>query len=313
MSTSRLSIQPVVASSPADGVTSDTDLSSLSDTALNSVICFSFRLMFRSVALDIFRDGVKRLQIIESWILVELAKNGRLEQPFALDQLFTVSNAKTAVDRYLEMEFWRQEWDISVAWDAFRRALLWARNIADEKTVDNPHSVAFRYLAAEVKHMDLLQYVPPADEVPHASLFDKIESGKMTGVWKMEKGWKIKIQTAFDLFHTQLTTSLSTLAQADSLTPSFTYFLQCHPNPYHLINRPSPTEAPDSSLAFTELSQDEYDDQITVWRRFCFEGGHQRGGKRFIEKKRAYDEYQMHLKNGLQMHLKNALEQKRQS
>jgi hypothetical protein len=244
MASSKMAITPPIPSPTTDGVATSYTASPYSfDTILNSFLCSCFRLSFKDATLDFFRGFVKEHQIVESWILVELGRNGRSEQPLALDQLFTVSNAKSAADRYLEMEFWRQEWDIKVASIIFKVALSIARKIADGETLANPGAAGGKISALELKNMDSLRYIRKAEVVPHAILFDKIQSGNMTGVWKVEKGWKIKIQTAFDLFHTQLTTSLSTLAQADSLTPSFTYFVKCHPNPYHLLNLPSQREA----------------------------------------------------------------------
>jgi hypothetical protein len=284
MATSSLTVEALISGPPTDEVTPND-----SDTALNSFICSHFRVFFKYAALDRLGEWLKKAEIVESWILVELGKNARLEQPLALDQLFTISNAKRAVDRYLEMESWGGEWDMTAAFIMFRFALSAARQHVDKMTKDPD---ILRSLAvADIGHMEMLQSIQKADVVPQAVLFDRIEAGKMTGVWKMEKGWKIKLQTAFELFHTQLATQLIALIQAESLISSFTYFLQCHPNPYRLISLPSPTEAADPSRTFPKLSKDEYDDEIKIFARYCVEGGHQRANKRFIEKERAYDGY----------------------
>lgn len=222
--------------------------------------------------------------MIESWILIELGRNGRLEQPLALDQLFTISNAKSAVDRYLEMEFWENELDLRFAFAVFRLALSMAGESADVVgTITDGSDKAHHLFPAIFQNIRWLRSIRSDAVVPHVELYDHIESGKKRGMWKTEKDWRIKIQTAFDLFHTQLTTSVITLAEAESLTPAFTYFILCHPNPYRLVNRPSPTEAADPSFTFNKLSEDEYDKEIETFALYCAQGGHQRAGKQFEE------------------------------
>jgi hypothetical protein len=234
-------------SSPAPYSSPDTatsvrnnESSSTSICMLNSLIISCFRLAYNDYALSYFKTSLRVGQVIESWILIELGRNGRLEQPLALDQLFTISNAKSAVDRYLEMEFWENELDLRFAFAVFRLALSMAGESADVVgTITDGSDKAHHLFPAIFQNIRWLRSIRSDAVVPHVELYDHIESGKKRGMWKTEKDWRIKIQTAFDLFHTQLTTSVITLAEAESLTPAFTYFILCHPNPYRLVNRPS--------------------------------------------------------------------------
>jgi hypothetical protein len=282
------------ASSPPSRVAPEEYALQIQDAAVISLILSYFRLYFKFGLLDHLEKCLKEYAIIKSWMVVELGKNGRLEQPLALDQLFTISNIRSAVDRDVEMEFWVANTNDRLPFEALVASLSEVREIADTvlSTTDNYWTLWTKFLEEQWPIRTLSSYGFSAQSAD-PTLFAEIESGSTSGLWKLEKGWKPKIQIAFDLFHEQLSTSITTLASSDSLTSCFICFIKCFPDPYHLLNLPSPIEAADPSSTFTKLSEDEYDKEIKIFARYCVEGGHQRADKKFAEKERAYDEWQL--------------------
>jgi hypothetical protein len=268
------------------------------NSALSSVIISTFRSCFKVLALDRLTRPVIA-QIIESWILVELGKNGRSTKPLTMAELFKKSNAKRVVARYLEIDFWNSElWTQAALW-ALVASLARVRAAAKEvgTTMDVYEEMLRAFMRVDVDQANFIRQTESSTRSPQPSLFGKIASGIETGLWKMENGWEPKIQIIFDLFHSQLTASIITLASAKDLAPPFIYFIKTFPYPHHLINYPSPAEAADSSFAFAKLSETEYKNQIEIFGRYCAEGGHQRARKKFVEKELEYDVWNGGYKN----------------
>jgi hypothetical protein len=216
--------------------------------------------------------------LIESWILVELGKNGSSTKPLPMDQLFTISNAKRAVDRYLEIEFWGSELRTQLSLIAFDVSLSHVRKVAGKvgTTMDDYLEMSIKFMRLNAVNASYILSPEPCTLFPPPDTFKEIESGIKAGLWKMENGWKPKIQIIFDLFHSQLMTSIDTLVQTEDLAPAFTEFIKGFPYPHHLINRPSRSEAVDPSFTFAKLSENEYKQELKIFGKFCAEGGHQR-------------------------------------
>jgi hypothetical protein len=247
------------------------------DIPLCAIMLSSFRYFFKMAALSrLAHPGIAGL--IESWILVELGNNGRSEKPLPMAQLFTISNAKRAVDRYLEIEFWESELRTQFALKAFDVTLYDVRKVAGKvgTTLDDYLEMSMKFLRVNADNVSYIGFPEPCTLVPPPGLFDQIDSGINTGLWEMENGWKPKIQIIFDLFHSQLTTSINTLVQTEDLAPPFTDFFKCFPYPHHLINHPSRSEAVDPSFTFAKLSENEYKKELKIFGKYCAEGGHQR-------------------------------------
>jgi hypothetical protein len=262
------------------------------NTSLSSFIISSFRLFYKLAALKWLTHPLVA-GLIESWILIELAKNGISSKPLVMAQLFNISNAKRAVDKDVEIEFWQSELRTQFALKAFGLSLASVRKGTEEMgtTIDDYMEMSRACARADDDYASLIRQAEPSTLSPRPSLFKEIVSGIETGLWKMENGWEPKIQVIFDLFHSQLTASIITLASAKDLAPPFIYFIKTFPYPHHLINYPSPAEAADPSFAFAKLSETEYKNQIEIFGQYCAEGGHQRAGKQFVEKEREYDSY----------------------
>jgi hypothetical protein len=268
------------------------------NSAISSAIISNFRVLFKMAALDRLTQPVIA-QIIESWILVELGKNGGSIEPLRMAQLFKKKNVNRAERRYVEIEFWDHELRTQFALNAFILSLTQVRKTAGEvgTTLDTYKEMSVEFIREDIAHASNIGRTEPSTLSPPPSLFKEIVAGIQTGLWKMENGWEPKIQIIFDLFHSQLTASIITLASAKDLAPPFIYFIKTFPYPHHLINYLSPAEAADPSFVFAKLSETEYKNQIEIFGRYCAEGGHQRARKQFVEKEMEYDVWNGGYKN----------------